>query len=641
MIKKRIQATLILLSIAVGSFSFIDGIQAEEFLPAFPGAEGYGAKAVGGRGGQVIEVTSLNDSGPGSLRDAVGASGQRIIVFKVSGNIRLLSTLSIRNPYITIAAQTAPGGGITLYGYGLRVQTHDVIIRGLRFRAGDITGDADPYNIDSLHILGSGNPVYNVIIDHSSISWGIDKNIGVWGNQDQLGVALHDITIQWSISSEALNSSFHPKGNTHSMGMLLSSVANVSIHHNLIVHNNARNPKFSKGTTGESINNVIYDWGNYPTVIQDAMVNIIGNYFIEGPSHTNSKKGIDVWSGGPIYVEGNIGPQRPTNNGDEWNAVDGDRLAQSLSYVVPPSGIRTQTAFEAYELVLDHAGAPMRDAVDARIVQQVRDRGGSLISSQDDVGGWPDLAQTTPPEDNDHDGMPDTWETARGLNPNNPSDGNDDRDGDGYTNVEEYINSLIPSVYDPTQTFSDVPVDHWAYDEIEALYQGGYVSGCSIRPLMYCPDDAMTRAESAVFVERGLYGADYLPPDPLQTVFADVPFSEWYAKWADGLWNDGYTAGCGVDPLVFCPLQGNTRTEGTVFFLRMLNGANFTPPDPTGIFSDVSLNFWGAKWLEAAYNAGIIPACGTTPDLRICPDDALDRATAAYMMVQAKGLPIN
>ncbi len=150
----------------------------------------------------------------------------------------------------------------------------------------------------------------------------------------------------------------------------------------------------------------------------------------------------------------------------------------------------------------------------------------------------------------------------------------------------------------------------------------------------------MTRGESAVFVERGIHGAGYLPADPTQVVFVDVPLSEWFAKWATGLWNDGYTDGCGTDPLVYCPLQEHTRTEGTVFFLRMLNGAEYVPPDPTGIFADVPVDYWGAKWIEAAYNVGLTTACETSPQLKFCPDDSLDRAMAAYMMVQAKGLNI-
>jgi hypothetical protein len=189
-------------------------------------------------------------------------------------------------------------------------------------------------------------------------------------------------------------------------------------------------------------------------------------------------------------------------------------------------------------------------------------------------------------------------------------------------------------------TFVDVPIDHWAHDYIEALYDGGYVAGCSTSPLMYCPEASMTRAESAVFVERGIHGAEYTPSDPSIQIFDDVPLWEWFAKWSTGLWDDGYTAGCGTDPLVYCPLQEHNRTEGTVFFLRMLNGVNYVPPDPSGIFSDIPVGFWGAKWIEAAYNAGLILPCQESPELLFCPDAPLDRATAAYMMVQAKGLPL-
>lgn len=200
---------------------------------------------------------------------------------------------------------------------------------------------------------------------------------------------------------------------------------------------------------------------------------------------------------------------------------------------------------------------------------------------------------------------------------------------------------VAPPPPTPTPTFVDVPFSHWAHDDIEALYQAGYTSGCSTDPLMYCPEETMNRAESAVFIERGIHNSNYTPSQPANQEFDDVSLSEWYAKWADGLWDDGFTAGCGTDPLVYCPMQEHSRTEGTVFFLRMLNGANYVPPDPRGIFSDVSDDFWGAKWIEAAYNAGLIPACETQPGLRFCPDDPLTRAMAAFMMVQAKGLEIS
>jgi hypothetical protein len=177
---------------------------------------------------------------------------------------------------------------------------------------------------------------------------------------------------------------------------------------------------------------------------------------------------------------------------------------------------------------------------------------------------------------------------------------------------------------------------------IDALFNAEYIAGCSASPRMYCPNNTMTRAESAVFVERGIHGGGFSPAEPTAQVFADVPLGQWYTKWADGLWADGYTAGCGTGPLIYCPLQGHTRAEGAVFYLRMLNGAPFEPPEPsTAIFSDVPLGQWYTKWVHAAYQAGILPACQVVPDLRFCPNSALSRAMAAYAMVHAKGgLPL-
>jgi hypothetical protein len=192
----------------------------------------------------------------------------------------------------------------------------------------------------------------------------------------------------------------------------------------------------------------------------------------------------------------------------------------------------------------------------------------------------------------------------------------------------------------PTSSFIDVPTDHWAFNYIEALYQNGYVEGCNEEPRMYCPDHIMTRAESAVFVERGIWGADYIPPLPTEQIFDDVALIEWFAKWITGLWNDGYTAGCGTDPLIYCPMQEHTLAEGAVFYLRMLNGPDFEPPAPTGIFQDAPVDEWYTRWIEAAYNAGIYPPCQTTPQLLACPEDPLTRAMGAYMMVMAKGIPI-
>jgi hypothetical protein len=190
--------------------------------------------------------------------------------------------------------------------------------------------------------------------------------------------------------------------------------------------------------------------------------------------------------------------------------------------------------------------------------------------------------------------------------------------------------------------FVDVPVGHWARSYIEALYRAGFIAGCQATPTrLYCPSSILSRAESAVFVERGQHGAITNPPYPTPTAptFGDVARSFWGFGWIESLWIDGFTAGCQTSPLLYCPNTQHTRAEGSVFFLRIKNGSSYQPPAPTGIFTDVALTDWFAGWVEAAYNQGILPACQTSP-LRFCPNNPLDRSWAAYMMVQAKGLPI-
>ncbi len=195
--------------------------------------------------------------------------------------------------------------------------------------------------------------------------------------------------------------------------------------------------------------------------------------------------------------------------------------------------------------------------------------------------------------------------------------------------------SLVPP---PTSSFEDVAVDYWAYPYIEALYQNGFVAGCSATPRLYCPQNILNRAESAVFVERGAHGALSAPPYPAPPVatFSDVPSSFWGYGWIESLWLDGFTAGCNTNPLSYCPDQQHTRAEGSVFFLRIKNGTSYAPPTPDDIFADVAPTDWYAGWVEAAYNQGLLPACSELP-LQFCPEDPLDRSWAAYMMVQAKG----
>jgi subtilisin len=191
----------------------------------------------------------------------------------------------------------------------------------------------------------------------------------------------------------------------------------------------------------------------------------------------------------------------------------------------------------------------------------------------------------------------------------------------------------------PTPVFDDVPYGYWAKDYIEALYNAGYVAGCSTSPRLYCPSRVLNRAESAVFILRGAYGAIPSPPHaaPPMPSFADVDAAYWGYGWIESLWTDGYTAGCGTAPLIYCPLRDHTRAEGSVFFLRIKFGVAYTPPPPAGIFSDVGPTAWYAPWVEAAYNEGLLPLCHSTTNA-FCPEAPLDRSWAAYMMTQAKGM---
>lgn len=414
-------------------------------LPAFPGAEGFGSGTPGGRGGQVLLVTNLNDDGPGSLRAALAAKGPRIVIFRVGGTIQVERAWQIAEPFITIAGQTAPGDGITLRGAPLSIRTHDVIVRGLRIRVGDKTPKLTAP--DGLAIGAPDQPVYNVIVDHCSISWAIDENVSTYQAAPVFGVS-----IQWNVISEGLMNNRHPEG-AHSMGLLVGdNSSGISIHHNLFAHNNRRNPVI-KGNSGnrtavEVINNVVYNWGERAThfLIGSVAANLIGNYYKPGPNSAGRGVQLEASSAAAtqLYVQGNIGPGRTSNRQNEWAAVAGTAAYRSSTPAMVPSGIKAHSATMAYDLVLTHAGAttPQRDAIDQRIVEDVQKGHGRLIDSQAQVGGWVTMRSAAPPPDTDDDGMPDSWEIAHGRQPT-VVDGSV-RAPSGYTYVEEYINSLLP-----------------------------------------------------------------------------------------------------------------------------------------------------------------------------------------------------
>jgi len=432
-------------------FGFNSVLAQSEVLPAFPSAEGFGAASLGGRGGRVIEVTNLNDSGPDSLRAAVEASGPRIVVFRVSGTIELRSRLRIKNSYITIAGQTAHGGGICLKNYQFQVSADHVIIRYLRFRPGDNEGQ----DLDSVWISKGRN----IIIDHCSASWSVDETLSVAAEPDELG----NVTVQWCMITESLNCSVHSKG-CHGYGSLIRGGwgNGFSLHHNLYAHHRGRSPRPGNynhyiidpdGLIFDFRNNVIYNWGGphagyNADSVSIAKMNFVGNYYRQGSNSTNDYAFQEECTYSRAYFSDNwmngMSPQDP------WSLVRFDDFTQNeinvykQSSPIPVAPVDTDDALTAYERVLADAGTtfPQRDAVDIRIINDVINGTGNIINDEDEVGGWPELESGTPPADSDHDGMPDDWELFNFLDPNDSSDANGDRNGDGYTNIEEYINWL-------------------------------------------------------------------------------------------------------------------------------------------------------------------------------------------------------
>ncbi len=416
----------------------------------FSGAEGFGAVAKGGRGGDVYRVTNLSDSGPGSLRFGVqSATGPRTIIFDVSGTIFLKSTLPINKPFLTLAGQTAPGDGVTIAGFTTLVSnTHDVIVRYMRFRPGDIGCPA--MQGDSLSVDKSTD----VLIDHVSASWSIDEALSVTGSDR--------VTVQWSIIGESLNQSCHEKGE-HGYGSLIRyGAGNVTFHHNLYVHNHSRNPRVGDGILLDFVNNVIYNYGAHggeatysgPADEGVTKVNYIGNYTIAGPSTDASRRARTFLGGSTnthIYQSGNLidGNLNVLRDGTDtgWGMFGGQYSREAARF--DAATVTTTDATAAYRKVLDSAGASLvRDSVDKRLIAEVQSDTGRVVNSQEEVGGFPTLASKPAPIDSDGDGIPDAWETAHGLNPQDASD--------GPANLERYLQDIItPAAADPTVILDD------------------------------------------------------------------------------------------------------------------------------------------------------------------------------------------
>jgi len=474
-------------------------------IPAFPGAWGGGMYSFGGRGGKVFVVTNLNDRGPGSFREACEAGGPRVVVFNVAGIIRLTERIRIRAPYITISGATAPGDGVCIAGDTVELETHDVVIRHLRFRRGETwVGDRN----DSL----GGNPIGNIMIDHVSASWGLDENMSMYRHMHDhdndpstpaLKLPTVNITIQNSIFSEGLNTFHHAFGST--IGGL-----NSTFHNNLWACNTGRNPSVGMYGDFTFVNNVLFNWVHRTVDGGDhrSEFNIINNYLKPGPAtprdapiawrllkpeSERSRTVVDNF--GKAYVAGNVveGNDRVTK--DNWDGgVQPDArgpLAEVLAKIrvpepFPHAPLPVEPATNAYATVLARAGAtsPRRDAVDARIAKTVRTGkttakvgpgireqlahppftdehiarqieliSKGIITHPSQVGGYPDY-KGKPYRDSDGDGMPDAWEKKHGLNPNDPGDAGTDLNGDGYTNIEDFLNGLNPRA--PRVDWSDL-----------------------------------------------------------------------------------------------------------------------------------------------------------------------------------------
>jgi len=466
----------------VGLFAGHAGAQ----TPAFPGAEGAGMYATGGRGGRVLHVTTLDDTtAPGSFRWACQQKGKRTIVFDLSGTIFLKSPLRLEEGCITIAGQSAPGDGICIADEPFTIHADNVVLRYLRFRLGnrrvaDHEGDG----------LGSGR-ANNVIVDHCSVSWSIDECLSIYGGSQ--------LTVQWCIISQSLVNAGHHKG-AHGYGAIWGGNM-ASFHHNLVAHHTSRTPRLGPAPqtqTEECMdmrNNVVYNWAGDGCYGGEGMkANIVNNYYKPGPATMQCndvlqrrifKPGVrttaythhdtprpNIWDAmwhvwGKYFVEGNVNAQHPEVASDNWThgvyrqmdptKADGTLTPATMDSIrmsepVPYAPVTTTSAEEAYRDVLQGAGCRLhRDALDSVIIDDVA-RGRAtytaagllpgFINSQDEAGGWPALRSLPCPTDTDGDGMPDEWEDRHGLDKHDPDDGSIVT-ADGYTPLEHYLNGLV------------------------------------------------------------------------------------------------------------------------------------------------------------------------------------------------------
>lgn len=393
---------------------------------AFPGADGFGKYAIGGRNGTLYHVTNLNDSGPGSFRDAV-SQPRRTIVFDVNGVIRIKNRISVA-PFITIAGQTAPGEGITIYGNAVTFSgSNDVIVRYVRFRGS--------VNMSRGTCTVIADNATDIIFDHCSIEWGRWDNLHIKDSKN--------ITLQYCLIGEAINPQM--------FGALLENPVNITLHHCLWVDNQSRNPKAKAGI--EIVNNVIYNWGSNGLVGGHSAAlhhqDIIGNYFIGGPNSSNAFIGMFSETD-HVYHCGNVVDLNKNGKLDGRAVTTDDFIRAKATLEAKPNNsnlslLSIQKAGDAYETVMKEAGASLqRDAIDNRLIGYVASLGkaGKVIKDEAEMGGQQNYKKIKAFKDSDKDGIPNNWEKAHGMNPSNSKDA-PLMDASGYSNLELYLNSIV------------------------------------------------------------------------------------------------------------------------------------------------------------------------------------------------------
>lgn len=416
-------------------------------LPAFPGAVGFGSDSVAGSGrhlkkphAEIVTISSLDDSGPGTLRDCLSRSGPRTCVFEVSGQIKLSSELKIKSPYVTIAGQTAPPPGILVSRAGIRIETHDVLIQHITVRVGDDSAGPKPENRDAITVGASKGSVFNIVLDHLSLGWAIDENFSTWKDT-------YDVTLSNSFIVEGLDNSIHPKG-PHSKGALIGDgTKRISLIRNLLANNIERNPYLKPATSTEVVNNLVYGWGpgggwslcnvsdNTGTGLPLELI-LVGNVYKPGPV---SARVPALYGKAPapktkVYVHDNLGPTRPNSSLEDWKIAS---IPESpFRSEIPPfsgSGVPVIPASQVEATVLKSSGSRpgQRLSIDSRIVEEISKGTGSIKDCVEgckaSAGGWPVVKETSVP-----------------LNiPENPFL---DDDKDGYTNLEEWLHSLSIAV---------------------------------------------------------------------------------------------------------------------------------------------------------------------------------------------------